>query len=150
MVSGPTSDIFIEYQGNDGKTLGIKRFVKDGVKMVTVNDIELTLDSLISMIVDVDVVEAPRDRRPRLGEEEDSAESAEGSEESVEESESDSSFAQPDPDTDSDYEENDTHAQKDVMIQSQEDFKNLLSFIISIYVVIVSIIAGLIFANIIR
>jgi len=102
MVSGPTSDIFIEYQGNDGKTLGIKRFVKDGVKMVTVNDIELTLDSLISMIVDVDVVEAPRDRRPRLGEEEDSAESAEGSEESVEESESDSSFAQPDPDTDSD------------------------------------------------
>jgi hypothetical protein len=148
MVSGPTTDIFIEYQANDGKTLGIKRFVKDGVKMVTVNDIELTLDSLISMIVDVDVVEAPR-----LEEEEgstESAESAEGSEESVEESESDSSFAEPDPDTDSDYEENDTHAQKDVMTQSQEDFKNLLSFIISIYVVIVSIIAGLIFTNIIR
>jgi len=146
MVSGPTSDIFIEYQGNDGKTLGIKRFVKDGVKMVTVNDIELTLDSLISMIVDVDVVEAPR-----LGDmSEDSAESAEGSEESVEDSESDSSFAQPDPDTDSDYEENDTHALKDVSTQSQEDFKNLLSFIISIYVVIVSIIAGLIFTNIIR
>jgi len=146
MVSGPTSDIFLEYQANDGKTLGIKRFVKDGVKMVTVNDIELTLDSLISMIVDVDVVE-----RPRLGDmSEDSAESAEGSEESVEESESDSSFAEPDPDTDSDYEENDTHALKDVSTQSQEDFKNLLSFIISIYVVIVSIIAGLIFTNIIR
>jgi hypothetical protein len=147
MVSGPTTDIFLEYQGNDGKTLGIKRFVKDGVKMVTVNDIELTLDSLISMIVDVDVVEAPRS-----GEEEgasESAESAEGSEESegVEDSESDSSFAEPDPDTDSDYEENSV---KDVMTQSQEDFKNLLSFIISIYVVIVSIIAGLIFTNIIR
>jgi hypothetical protein len=139
MVSGPTTDIFLEYQGNDGKTLGIKRFVKDGVKMVTVNDIELTLDSLISMIVDVDVVEAPRL--------EDNSEGSESSEESVEESESDSSFAQPDPDTDSDYEEN---AQKDVMTQSQEDFKNLLSFIISIYVVIVSIIAGLIFTNIIR
>lgn len=142
MVSGPTSDIFIEYQANDGKTLGIKRFVKDGVKMVTVNDIELTLDSLISMILDVDVVEAPRS-----GEEEGASEgSAEGSEE-VEDSESDSSFAEPDPDTDSDYEENSV---KDVSTQSQEDFKNLLSFIISIYVVIVSIIAGLIFANIIR
>ena len=147
MVSGPTTDIFVEYQGNDGKTLGIKRFVKDGVKMVTVNDIELTLDSLISMILDVDIVEAPRDKRPRLGEEsEGSEESAEGSEESND-SESDSSFAQPDPDTDSDYEENSV---KDVSTQSQEDFKNLLTFIISIYVVIVSIIAALIFTNLIR
>ena len=113
MVSGPTTDIFVEYQGNDGKTLGIKRFVKDGVKMVTVNDIELTLDSLISMILDVDVVEAPRDKRPRP--EEESEGSAEGSEESND-SESDSSFAQPDPDTDSDYEENESDT-KDVMTQ---------------------------------
>ena len=139
MVSGPTTDIFVEYQGNDGKTLGIKRFVKDGVKMVTVNDIELSLDSLISMILDVDVVE-----RPCLGEG-----SGEESEESAEDSESDSSFAQPDPDTDSDYEENESDT-KDVMTQSQEDFKNLLTFIISIYVVIVSIIAALIFTDLIR
>ena len=145
MVSGPTTDIFVEYQGNDGKTLGIKRFVKDGVKMVTVNDIELTLDSLISMILDVDVVEAPRDKRPRP---EEGSEDSEESEE-AEASESDSSFAQPDPDTDSDYEENESDT-KDVMTQSQEDFKNLLTFIISIYVVIVSIIAALIFTNLIR
>ena len=148
MVSGPTTDIFVEYQGNDGKTLGIKRFVKDGVKMVTVNDIELSLDSLISMILDVDVVE-----RPRPGEDsedsEDSEESAEESEGSPEDSESDSSFAQPDPDTDSDYEESESDT-KDVITQSQEDFKNLLTFIISIYVVIVSIIAALIFTNLIR
>ena len=141
MVSGPTTDIFVEYQANDGKTLGIKRFVKDGVKMVTVNDIELSLDSLISMILDVDVVEAPRP-------EEGSEESAEGSEESND-SESDSSFTEPDPDTDSDYEESESDT-KDVMTQSQEDFKNLLTFIISIYVVIVSIIAALIFTNLIR
>ena len=149
MVSGPTTDIFVEYQGNDGKTLGIKRFVKDGVKMVTVNDIELTLDSLISMILDVDVVEAPRDKRPRPEEESEESEgSAEGSEESND-SESDSSFAQPDPDTDSDYEESESDT-KDVMTQSQEDFKNLLTFIISIYVAIVSIIAALIFTDLIR
>lgn len=147
MVSGPTTDIFVEYQGNDGKTLGIKRFVKDGVKMVTVNDIELTLDSLISMILDVDVVEAPRDKRPRLVE--GSEESEDSESEAPEDSESDSSFAQPDPDTDSDYEESESDT-KDVMTQSQEDFKNLLTFIISIYVVIVSIIAALIFTDLIR
>ena len=145
MVSGPTTDIFVEYQGNDGKTLGIKRFVKDGVKMVTVNDIELTLDSLISMILDVDVVEAPRPEE----ESEASEDSEESAEESAEDSESDSSFAQPDPDTDSDYEESESDT-KDVMTQSQEDFKNLLTFIISIYVVIVSIVAALIFTNLIR
>ena len=144
MVSGPTTDIFVEYQGNDGKTLGIKRFVKDGVKMVTVNDIELSLDSLISMILDVDVVEAPRPE-----EESEASEDSEESEGSAEDSESDSSFAQPDPDTDSDYEESESDT-KDVMTQSQEDFKNLLTFIISIYVVIVSIIAALIFTDLIR
>ena len=119
MVSGPTTDL-IEYMSSEGKTLSIQKFEKDGVKMVTVNDIELTLDSLISMIIDLNLVGRPDS-----------------------DSESESEIVV--PDSDSDEEEI-----MDERAKNEEEFRGLVFYSLSVYMIIVSIIAALILTNVLR
>ena len=62
MVSSPVADLlvpkfddrYIEYKNAAGDTLRFKIFAKDGVKMVSLNGIELCLDELFDIIQDVD------------------------------------------------------------------------------------------------
>jgi hypothetical protein len=62
MVSSPVSDLiapmyidrYIEYKNSAGDILRFKTFAKDGVKMVSLNGIEIGLDELFDIIQDVD------------------------------------------------------------------------------------------------
>ena len=45
----------VTYTSSGGETLEIHRFVKDGVKMISMNGIDLPLESLLSIIGDLDV-----------------------------------------------------------------------------------------------
>jgi hypothetical protein len=62
MVSSPVADLlvpkindrYIEYKNAAGDTLRFKIFAKDGVKMISLNGIELYLDELFDIIQDVE------------------------------------------------------------------------------------------------
>ena len=61
MVAGPVTDLlsmstetYIEYKNAAGDTLRFKTFARDGVKMVSLNGIELPLDELFDIIQEVD------------------------------------------------------------------------------------------------
>jgi len=64
MVSSPVSDlpmpkasteIISEYTSSDGETYRVKVFMKNGVKMISMNDLTLEYNIFISMLNDVDL-----------------------------------------------------------------------------------------------